>query len=246
MALLCVSAGSAYGIDRVFLFPAGGANLITVIRAQDNSIETTITAPPGITDIIQGPTAEFYYILTRRSTGSIAVLDATTLSVTKTIDLGASAAQAKLTPNGRYLLITAGDLFVVDTQTNLLMPNSIQVGTGPTKLVISGTFPRAYILADAGSRIQILNTDTLSIEGNIEVPNATDIALSEDDGRLLVAHRDGVIQYRVSDHTSLVARIGMETEFPLSPSGSVRRCVRTQAVRARSLCSGLFGRVGSP
>ncbi len=67
MALLCVSAGSAYGIDRVFLFPAGGANLITVIRAQDNSIETTITAPPGITDIIQGPTAEFYYILTRRS-----------------------------------------------------------------------------------------------------------------------------------------------------------------------------------
>ena len=45
---------------------------------------------------------------------------------------------------------------------------------------------------------------------------------------------------------SLVARIGMETEFPLSPSGSVRRCVRTQAVRARSLCSGLFGRVGSP
>ncbi len=30
------------------------------------------------------------------------------------------------------------------------------------------------------------------------------------------------------------------------PSRSVRRCVRTQAVRARSLCSGLFGRVGSP
>ena len=48
------------------------------------------------------------------------------------------------------------------------------------------------------------------------------------------------------DPISLVARIGMETEFPLSPSGSVRRCVRTQAVRARSLCSGLFGRVGSP
>ena len=45
---------------------------------------------------------------------------------------------------------------------------------------------------------------------------------------------------------SLVARIGMETEFPLSPSGSVRRCVRTQAVRARSLCSGLCGRVGPP
>ena len=47
-------------------------------------------------------------------------------------------------------------------------------------------------------------------------------------------------------HVSLVARIGMETEFSLSPSGSVRRCVRTQAVRARSLCSGLFGRVGPP
>ena len=56
------------------------------------------------------------------------------------------------------------------------------------------------------------------------------------------------LQYKRQNgpYKSLVARIGMETEFPLSPSGSVRRCVRTQAVRARSLCSGLFGRVGSP
>ena len=30
------------------------------------------------------------------------------------------------------------------------------------------------------------------------------------------------------------------------PSGSVRRCVRTQAVRVRSLCSELSGRPGSP
>ena len=41
---------------------------------------------------------------------------------------------------------------------------------------------------------------------------------------------------------SVVAWIGAEMEFPLSPSRSVRRCVRTQAVRVRSLCSGLFGR----
>ena len=48
-------------------------------------------------------------------------------------------------------------------------------------------------------------------------------------------------------HTaSVVAWIGAEMEFPLSPSGSVRRYVRTQAVRVRSLCSGLSGRPGSP
>jgi uncharacterized protein (TIGR03437 family) len=203
IALLCATVGTAYGVDRIFLFPAGGANLITVIRADDTSVETTITAPPGVTDIIQGPTSEFYYILTRRSTGSIAVLDANTLAVTKTIDLGASAAEAKLTSDGRYLLITAGDLYIVDTQTNLLMPGSIQVGSGPTKIVTSGTFPRAYILADAGRTVQILNTDTLSIIDNIEVPNATDIALTEDEGRLLVAHRDGLIQYGVTNNERL-------------------------------------------
>ena len=59
-------------------------------------------------------------------------------------------------------------------------------------------------------------------------------------------HRSVYDQLSAAGTESLVARIGMETEFPLSPSGSVRRCVRTQAVRARSLCSGLFGRVGSP
>ena len=41
---------------------------------------------------------------------------------------------------------------------------------------------------------------------------------------------------------SVVVWIGAEMEFPLSPSRSVRRCVRTQAVRVRSLCSGLSGR----
>ncbi len=30
------------------------------------------------------------------------------------------------------------------------------------------------------------------------------------------------------------------------PSGSIRRCIRTQVVRVRSLCSGLSGRPGSP
>ena len=58
--------------------------------------------------------------------------------------------------------------------------------------------------------------------------------------------RELVLGRSLAEFMSLVARIGMETEFPLSPSGSVSRCVRTQAVRARSLCSGLFGRVGSP
>ena len=33
---------------------------------------------------------------------------------------------------------------------------------------------------------------------------------------------------------------GAEMEFALFPSGSVRRCVRTQAVRVRSLCSELL------
>ena len=41
---------------------------------------------------------------------------------------------------------------------------------------------------------------------------------------------------------SVVAWIEAEMEFPLSPSGSVRRCVRSRDVRVRSLCSGLFGR----
>ena len=40
----------------------------------------------------------------------------------------------------------------------------------------------------------------------------------------------------------VVAWIEAEMEFPLSPSGSVRRCVRSRDVRVRSLCSGLFGR----
>ncbi len=87
----------------------------------------------------------------------------------------------------------------------------------------------------------------------------------------LAAQRDGVVPpllNRLGVHleslsgeiTELLERLpkvsGAEKErccmdrggngIPPFPSRSVRRCVRTQAVRARSLCSGLFDRVGPP
>ena len=45
---------------------------------------------------------------------------------------------------------------------------------------------------------------------------------------------------------SVVAWIEAEMEFALSPSRSVRRSVRTEAIRVRPVCSGIFGRPESP
>ena len=178
-------APSAPAADHIVAFPSGNANLISVYRADDLSLAGTIPAPASSYAVEQNLDGSKYYILNRQAERSITVVDADSLEVIDEIDLGAGSSAQEMTPDGRFLLVAAATLHVIDTLTDQVVM-SIPVGGAPTRIIVNNTSTRAYVLANSGRLI----------ERTINTVGASDVALTEDGARLLVALRDGVRQIR--------------------------------------------------
>ena len=121
-----------------------------------------------------------------------------TLLVTQRLSLGSSASDAEITPDGIYLLVASGALRVIRTGTDEQLP-SIPVGGGPTKIIVDNTSTKAYVLANRGRVVNVIDLGSLLVERTLEVPSSSSIALTPNDGRLLVATRNGLTQFRTTD-----------------------------------------------
>ncbi|MCB9386032.1 MAG: hypothetical protein H6509_15585 [Bryobacterales bacterium] len=185
-------------MDQIVLFPSGTVNQLPVLRALDLSLAGSIAAPSTSFDVIQSLDGEKYYILTRRATPSIVVASATTLQVLSTIDLQASVTDAELSPDGRYILAATGNLEVIDTATDQALA-PIDVGGGPTKILLNDSATTAYVLANSGKTLSVIDMQSLSISQTAALPNAQNMALTGNGSRLIVSFNTGIRQYRTKD-----------------------------------------------
>ncbi len=197
VASLCPDTALAQ--NRVFLFPSGSSNLVSVLRASDlasvGSFQST-SAPFLVIDSFDGKKA---YLFTRRTTDSILVIDSETLTIQDRIDLGVGPFDAEITPDGRFLLVAAANLHVIDTATDRPAFAPINVGGTATKVLLDDASTRAYVLGERGLRITVISLRTFMIETTIVARNLSDIALNSDNSRLLTVNRDEVTQYSTTN-----------------------------------------------
>ena len=142
---------------------------------------------------------EKYYVISRRVADSVIVLDAATLMETKRIGFGAGIASAALTPNGKYLLAGAGNLRVLRTDTDEPVGSGIEVGLGPSAIVVNNSSTTAYTLADNGTTLSVIDLENLEVSATVDLPAAGSIEITPDDARLLVLTAAGVTQFRTTE-----------------------------------------------
>ena len=183
---------------RVFLFPPSGTGVITVLDADSLAALGSFTGTSTVTDVLGAADGKKFYAISRTSVDTVVVVDAETLLVTQRLSLGASAADAEITPDGKYLLVAGGMVRVVRTDTDEQLPG-IPVGGGPTQIVIDNTSTKAYVLANRGKVVNVIDLASLVVERTLEVPRSSSIALTPNDARLLVATRTGLSQFRTTD-----------------------------------------------
>jgi uncharacterized protein (TIGR03437 family) len=183
---------------RVFLFPSTGTDVITVLDADTLAAIGSFTGTNNVTNVLGSADGTKYYTISRTSVDTVVVVDAETLMVTQRLSLGSSASDAEITPDGKYLLVASGTLRVIRTDTEEQLPN-IPVGGGPTQIVIDNTSTKAYVLANRGKVVNVIDLATLVVERTLQVPSSSSIALTPNDGRLLVATRTGLSQFRTTD-----------------------------------------------
>ena len=198
LLVLLMGTDGAWAGGHVFLFSAD-TDVITVLDSDDLSPVTTLAGTRAARDVIASPDGEKYYIVSGSSTETILVVDVETLTITKRISLGANPRLVEMTPDGRYLLIAAGSLRVLDVETDQEIGAGIAVGQGPTDIVVDNPSAKAYVLADGGDIISIIDLGTLTVERTLDVANVTSIALTPDDFRLLAVSQNGLRNFRTAD-----------------------------------------------
>ncbi len=187
--------------DRLFLFSPGSSQ-ISVLKAADLTPSGSIDLPSGAFSVLATADGTKYYVIRQNATDTIAVVDPVTLNVTKTISLGTNASDAIITPDGKYLLVAAGlvRVFSVDTDEEISSP--IPVGGAPTSIVVNNVSTRAYVLANSGHSIQLIDLENLTRTNAISgdaVGTVTSIALTDDESRLVAVSTNGLKQYNAKD-----------------------------------------------
>ena len=183
---------------RVFLFPPSGTGVITVLDADSLAALGSFTGTSTVTDVLGAGDGKKFYAISRTSVDTVVVVDAETLLVTQRLSLGTSAADAEITPDGKYLLVAGGMVRVIRTDTDEQLPG-IPVGGGPSQIVIDNTSIKAYVLANRGKVVNVIDLASLVVERILEVPSSSSIALTPDDARLLVSGREALFQFRTTD-----------------------------------------------
>ncbi len=195
---LLMGADAARAGGHVFLFSTQ-SDVITVLDSDDLSPVTTLAGTTAADDVVASPDGKKYYIISARSTDTILVVDVETVTITKRISLGAKPRVVEMTPDGRYLLIAAGSLRVIDVETDQEIGSGIAVGQGPTDIAVDSPSAKAYVLADGGDVISVIDLSTLTVEQALDVSNVWSIALTPDDFRLLALSQNGLRNFRTAD-----------------------------------------------
>ena len=211
LALALAVAPVATPADLVVLFPFGNNNLLTAIDADTLTEVGALDAPSSAFKVQQSLDGSRYYVISQRSTSSVVTIDANTLERIASIDLGASPSDAAITPDGRYILVAAADVKVIDTATNTLR-TSIPVEGAPTEIEIDETSRRAYVLTGARNKIAVIDLPTLSLIATLDSFNTASIALTLNGARLLAVTNSGVRQFRTRDLVQVDTVAG---NFPL-------------------------------
>ena len=187
--------------------------MVSVLRASDLASVGSFQSPSAPFRVIDSFDGKKAYLFTRRSTDSILVIDSETLTIQDRIDLGVGPFDAELTPDGRFLLVAAANLHVVDTATDRPAFAPINVGGTASRVVLDDASTRAYVLGERGRRLTVISLRTFMIETTIVTLNVSDIALNSDNSRLLTVNRDGVTQYSTTSFDEISSVPG---NFPLS------------------------------
>ena len=198
LLVLLMGADGAKAGGHVFLFSTA-TDVITVLDSDDLSPVTMLAGTMAAREVIASPDGKKYYIISSRSTETILVVDVETLTITKRISLGANPRVVEMTPDGRYLLIGAGSLRVLDVETDREIGAGIAVGKGPTDIVVDSPSAKAYVLADGGDVISVIDLGTLTVEQTLNVADVTSIALTPDDFRLLAVSQRKLRNFRTAD-----------------------------------------------
>ena len=147
--------------------------------------------------------APFVYV-TNAFGPSVSVLDTATNQIVDTVEFPAGSVPfaVAITPDLTKVYVTSLDawstcgprtgVFVIDTASNALEGNPIEVGCEPTRIAIAPNGKHAYVANTFSGTVSVIDTAANAVSATIPVPSALEgIAISPEGQRVYVTSRAG-------------------------------------------------------
>ena len=191
--------------NRILVLPAISGGTVSVIQPDGPSEETTFVAPLGAFKVLQDGTGDTYYILSNRASQAVTVLNAASLETLAVIPLGSGVADGVVTPDGRYLLLSAGSFIVIDLRT-LEIVETVSVGGSARSIVVNRASSFAYVIGGIRSQRQIHAVDLETFEVVAETPETdglSDMVLVEGESLMIGAAESRMVLFSPGDLTKI-------------------------------------------
>ena len=180
LILLAAVAGGLFA-DNTFVFPtfSGSATgTAQVYRGTPPTLVGSFTASTEALVLLRKPSATAaevkYYVIARSGSNTLQVLNSTFTPVGSALSLGQTVTAAGISPDGKRLLIVAGNLNIFDTATDTqIQTGFLDVGIAPTEVAFSQDSKRAFLVSPAAQRVTAMNLSDNTVAGQIPLPGVT-------------------------------------------------------------------------
>lgn len=228
--LSCLAMGVAHARN-IFIVPGDSStSIVSSITPDPFVFGREVGTIPGAFKVVPA-TASKFYVLTRQTADSIAVLEGTypALTVARRLAVSTTANGAitdgTLTADGRRLVVVGpGGVAVIDTGTDqtLRWMGDFDAGAEPVDVVASSDPNRVFVLSGTTGLLSVVDLTTYRVIASVSSPGrATSIAIGPN-GLLYVTAPGAIYEY---DPNTLAGRAsirvsGTPGELHFSPDGS--------------------------
>ncbi len=201
---VCLAASTAaigqnnQGVGYVIQLPgvsSSGGQIFPYIETSNpfNPITSSAVGPAGTFEVIATPSGSKFYLLGTSGANGLQDVDPTFTHFNSVNGLGAAPTAAVMTPDGKYLLVGADGLYIIDTTDDVILTSpplqlptnpSACAGCGAVGIAVSKDSTLAYVLTNSsfGSTITAYNIPARQRVSNLQSLNitggATSIAMS--------------------------------------------------------------------
>lgn len=190
-AVVLSAALSLLEAQTLFVMPGGPPTnqTVSIYSGEPLTFRNTYQGSPTSLLGLTNPAGTRYFVIAGSGTNTVTVLDGATFNVLQRFDLLNNGTAGAVTPDGRRLLVTAGNLLIFDISgTGLTIPNPVPVGVGanPIDVAVSLDSTRAFVLSAQDRKLVAVDLTTNTRIGEISIPGESTAVATAPNGMVYV------------------------------------------------------------
>lgn len=182
----------------IFVTPGDSpSNSIAIYQADPLTAVGSVASPAGAFQVVRVSATKFY-VISRATVDTVTVYEGSVSSLTQTkrFNLPQPAVAAAVSPDGRRVVVLAGDVYVFETFGDTsLTPTGVNAGASPSSVAIGLDSSRAFVLSPTNQRLTAIDLLGGTVALTATIPGVASQVAAAPNGFIYVTAPNSLIEY---------------------------------------------------